>query len=476
MNRIGLGLLVVSLALSACSIFRPVMESLQSPPVSESPAEEEVSGGGSSDSQREELEPLPQVRAANGLAAELVWRREQGWMTRSSFLSGVHPFSDGSVLVAGQNTGTLTLGEGDAATTIVGGRGQNGRRTWLARYDQDGGLIWAKPIGGNFITSVVITSDDSIIVTGDIAAHEAAGNDFDLSRVFGAGTPGQTRVAGCEPAFEKFRREAPQREWAPTSHSAGVGGQPTCSIRFVARFDRDGEFQWVRTSHSQYRGDAAIPVALPDGSAVVRFTLAGVALLDAGTPLEYDLELPLQRLDQNVPFLVHYRPDGAIASVTQLSFPEERLNVRPFAMGDDVIGLVGWWGMYIGTTDRSQYLEFPPTFTLSALDIDDNYIWDIELEISPKSFYGAALPGEVDRFPNGDLLITFGHRFRDATELSHDGEVLYQTGANPSIEQFEEARIQYALRVDRRGNIRWLIPTVQAQRERGGSLGFRTSW
>ena len=403
------------------------------------------------------------------VVAELIWRREQGWMTRSSFLTGVHPFSDGSVLVAGQNTGELTLGQGDAATTITGRSGQNGRRAWLARYDQDGELIWAEPIAGNLLSSIAITSDDSIIVTGRIAAHDAAGNDFEISRVFGAGTPRETRVPGCEPAFEVFRQEETQREWAPESYSYGVGGEPTCSIRFVAQFDGDGNFQWVRTAHSQYGGASPIPTVLPDGSVVVRFTFGGVALLEAGTPSERDLLLPLEYLEQNVPFLVHYGPDGAIASVVQLCSPGEKLAVRPFSMDDGHIGLVGWRGMASGTTARDKYIESPPIFTISALDADKNYVWEIEIELPPESFRGAGVPGEVDRFPNGDLLITFGHRFRDDTGLYKHGEALHETASNPITEEFEAARIQYALRVDQRGNIRWLIPTVQAQRDRGGA-------
>lgn len=469
MNPFKLWLVVVVFALSGCATFASIIESRESKPASESASDAEHAGESASEAQHEQLEPLPQVAAAKALTAELLWRRNQGWMTRSSFLSGAHPFSDGSVLVAGQNTGELTLGQGDAATTIVGRSGQNGRRPWIARYDQDGELIWATPIAGNAISSLAIASDDSIIVTGRIAAHDAAGNDFEISRVFGAGTPRETRVPGCEPAFEVFRREAPQRDWAPTSYSAGVGGAPTCSIRFVARFDRDGNFQWVRSAHSQYRSSSPIPVVLPDGSVVVRFTFAGVALLEAGTPSQRDLLLPLERLEQNVPFLVRYRPDGAIASVSQLSAPGERLSVQPFPREDGLLGLVGWRGMASGTTARDRYKESPPIFTLSGLDDHHHPLWDIEIEIPPETFYGASTPDNVDRFPNGDLLITFGHRFRDATGLYKRGEVLHETASNPITEQYEAARIQYALRVDQRGHIRWLIPTVQAQRDRGGA-------
>jgi hypothetical protein len=419
------------------------------------------------ESQSSDSEPLPKVAAAKSLTAEIVWRRAQGWMTRSSFLTGVQPLSDGSMILAGQNSGTLTLGEGDNATEIVGGKGSHGRRPWLARFDPEGALIWATPIAGNHIGSITITSDDSIIVTGMIAAHEVQGNDPEISRVFGPDTPGQTEVTGCEPIFERYRRETPEKTWNPERWGPQSSGEPSCSIRFVARYDSDGKFEWVRTGHSQYRGAWPVAAALPDGSVIARLAFGGVALLDAGTPSERYLPLPFKSYMQNVPFLVRYQPDGSIEWVEQLSSPDEYLKVWPFPIDDDSIALWGWRGFSLDTTDDDKYLDFPPAFTLSAVDDDANPLWDIHLDVPPDTFEGAgSVAEEIDQFPNGDLLITFGYRFRGTTGLSQEGEVLYETESNPITERYEAARIQYALRVTPDGTIRWLIPTVQAQRDR----------
>jgi hypothetical protein len=464
MNLRQLCLVSILAALTSCST---QSQQSGSTPSSGTPANSQPTESQSGDS-----EPLPQVAAAKSLTAEIIWSHARQWMTGTRLRTKVQPLSDGSIILAGHTEETITLGEGDSATEIVGHQDCSGYHPWLARFDTDGELIWAKRIAGKLNNSITITSDDAIIVTGTVAAHEIGDNGVESTRVFGADTPEQTEVTGCEPLFERYRRENPEKTWdvEQWGPSDVINGEvvPMCDIMFVARYDSDGNFEWVRTGHNPSSVYLPDVVALPDGSVVARFTFTGVTLLDAGTPSEQFLPLAPKYNYLHVPFLIRYQPDGSIDWVEQLSPDDEFLQARPFPIDDDSIAIVGWSGSYLGTYDPDEDGPPPPAYSLSAVDHDGNPLWNIHLDVQPETYKGrSSTPDEIDQFSNGDLLITFDYRFRDATELSQDGETLHETTSNPITEERETARIQYALRVTPDGTIRWLIPTVQAQRDAG---------
>jgi hypothetical protein len=426
------------------------------------------------------MAPLPELEPASSLEIELLWAQREGWMTTSSFLSGLRRLPDDSFVIGGQVNGTLVLNRGgdnpvklEGGTKSLGSHSVN-RRPWLARYDSDRNLLWARSIAGNHISNIEVLTDGSIAVTG-ITEQQS---QLEGSKAFGKGTARETRVPDCDPAFEKYRELVPDETWYPTGGSAHMReAGPRCRMWFVALYDIDGEFQWVRTGHAQIQRSHPFARALPDGSLVVVASFGGLALLDAGTGSERHLKLPLGRewrhtVEDPIPFLIRYRRDGSISWIRQLTPVDTMLDIgEVIALDGGNIALVGWRGQVIGTTDRSSYLRFPPKFLVRVVDSEGKRRWEKAFDIPPETFQGGN-PADVQRFPNGDLLLTYSYSFRGSTSVAQGGKVLHQTTAPGTVRAeapFASARVRYALRVGAHGRLRWLVSTAQAQRDSGGA-------
>jgi hypothetical protein len=426
------------------------------------------------------MAPLPTLEPARSLEIELVRAKREGWMTTSSFLAGLRKMPDGSFVIGGQVNGTLVLNrDGEDPVKLAGGTKSTGnhsvnRRPWLARYDADLNLLWAKSIAGNHISNIQVLTDGSIAVTG-ITEQQSL---LDGSKVFGKGTARETRVPDCDPAFNKFRELVPDENWYPEGGSAHMReAGPKCRMWFVALYEADGEFQWVRTGHAQIHRRHPFATPLSDGSLLVVAAFGGLALLDAGTRDERHLRLPLglewrHTAEQPIPFLIRYRRDGSISWVRQLTPVNTKLDIDSVnELGDGNIALVGWSGQVVGTSDRSAYLRFPPKFVVRAVDPEGKPRWQKTFDVDPETFRGG-IPASGEQFPNGDLLLTYSYRFQDRTSVTHDGHELHRATAPGTVRDdapYASARVQYALRVDAHGRLRWLVPTAQAQRDRGGA-------
>ncbi|MCX6645199.1 MAG: hypothetical protein NTY09_02400, partial [bacterium] len=182
----------------------------------------------------------------------LAWAKRAGGDDHN-YGNGITTLSDNSTVVTGRFEHSATFGEGEANQTVLTSAGWYD--IFIARYNPDGTLTWAKSAGGaswdegNGITAL---PDNSTVVTGW----------FEESATFGPGEPNQTVLTSA-------------------------GGYDI----FIARYNPDGTLAWARSAgdslNGYYAGDFGFGItALPDNSTVVTGIFEGSAIFGQGEPNE----------------------------------------------------------------------------------------------------------------------------------------------------------------------------------------------
>jgi hypothetical protein len=265
--------------------------------------------------------------------------------------SAVARFDDGSCAVAGSFTGTATFGPGEPGATVLvaaEGVGTPGRHdAFLARFGPQGGLLWAKRAGGgdnDFVSTLVALEDGSCV---------AGGVYRDLA-TFGPGEPGETVLGeeGQEGRLYVARLRADGTlEWVVTAEPAyapdaypystvsgiargpdgsllvtgqAIGdvwfgrGEPTQALfagtgsygtSFVARYEADGAFAWVRrVVHSDLGSTVGIAPA-EGGGFTVGGTMQGETTFDPDGVAEVLTSASDSALDV---FVARFDADGAL--------------------------------------------------------------------------------------------------------------------------------------------------------------------
>jgi hypothetical protein len=158
---------------------------------------------------------------------------------------------DGNEAPRGYFQHTITFGPGEPTETTLIATGQT--EAFVARYDGDGTLRWAKRVGG-----------DATCSGHDIAAY-ADGSCVAVVRIdgtvtFGAGEANETQLT--------------------SAGSADVA---------VARYEPDGRLAWARSAGSQAVDAPWGVAAFADGACVVTGSITGSVTFGAGEPNETEL-------------------------------------------------------------------------------------------------------------------------------------------------------------------------------------------
>jgi uncharacterized delta-60 repeat protein len=168
---------------------------------------------------------------------------------------GIAAMSDGSAVVIGSSWGSITFNPGEPDETTLSGLGSID--FFIAKYNSDGSLAWAKCAGGTDYDEgfgIAAVPDGSVLVTGY----------FENIATFGAGEPKETTLA------------------------LDLGGG--CSI-FVARYYPNGTLAWARGATEEMSEDQGFGIAAAgDGTAIVTGKFAGVAAFAPGEPGEILVE------------------------------------------------------------------------------------------------------------------------------------------------------------------------------------------
>ena len=201
----------------------------------------------------------------------LAWARRAGG-SDIGIGSGISVGTDGTAVVTGHFEGTATFGPGEAnETTLTSAEGYD---IFVAKYNSDGSLAWAKRAGGSnhdYSRGISIGSDGTAVVTGD----------FWGTATFGPGEDKETTLTSA------------RDDW----------------VLFVAKYNSDGSLAWVKRADGlSTTAGRAISVGT-NGTALV----TGNFRLTATFGLGENNETTLTSADSNDIFVAKYNSDGSLA-------------------------------------------------------------------------------------------------------------------------------------------------------------------
>ena len=206
----------------------------------------------------------------------LEWvKRAGGTSYYGEYSFGITTLSDDSTVVTGCFGGSATFGEGEANETVLVSDGWHD--IFVARYNPDGTLAWAKSAGGTDISAndvgygITTLSDDSTVVTGC----------FGGSATFGKGEANETVLVSDD-----------------------------ATDIFVARYNPDGTLAWAKRAGGTDPDCGYGITMLSDDSTVVTGRFRGSAIFG-----EDELnETVLVSVDGETDiFVARYNPDGTLA-------------------------------------------------------------------------------------------------------------------------------------------------------------------
>jgi uncharacterized delta-60 repeat protein len=310
--------------------------------------------------------------------------------------------SDGSVLLTGSFSDTATFGQGEGGeiTLLSAGEGD----IFIARYNADGTLVWAKRAGGtgsDYGSGIGVLSDGSVIVTGS----------FWYTATFG---PGETRETVMD--------------------SAGYGNS------FIARYNPDGTLAWAKHVAAGYYSVGRGIAVLTDGAAIVVGEFLGTVVFKRGV----SEEITLNSAGGWDIFVANYNQNGSLAWAKQAGGSEDEILSAIAALPD---GSALVTARFHGTSTFGPR-ESNETMLTSAGDADivlARYYPDGKLAWATRAGgsardggFSVALPGDGSAMVTGyfEEAATFGPGESQQTILTSAGDldifVAKFTGAVPT--------------------------------------------
>ncbi len=294
----------------------------------------------------------------------LIWAVEVGAAGDDAAL-GVGALADGGAIVAGRFEGTVVLGAGEPNETSLVSAGA--ADVFVARYDRDGALVWAKRAGG--------AGDDEALAAATFGGGDAVVvGQLDTQAVFGPGEPGQATLdASPTGAFiARFAVEDGTLQFARRSgggddeRATGVAtladgsavavghftgdvtlgpgelGQTTLNSAgatdlFVARVDAAGDLIWARRAGGTGLDEARAVAALFDGRIAVTGSFSGTAVFGPGQARQTSL-VSAGATDT---FLARFDATGLLVEATGAGGPTDDVGHGVAMPGDEGAFLVG---------------------------------------------------------------------------------------------------------------------------------------
>ncbi len=218
---------------------------------------------------------------------------------------GISVDTDGSALIAGYFRESATFGAGETHETTLESAGS--RDIFVAKYNPDGSLAWAKKAGGTSVDlgwGISVDRDGNALVVGQ----------FRESAVFGAGETHETVLvaAGRQDGFVAKYNPDGSLVWAKNAGttpfvywgiSVDTEGSAYVTGNILAKYNPDGSLAWSKMTSGR-----AISVHI-DGSILVAGYFRGSRTFGAGEAQETTL-ISAGRDDV---FVAKYNPDGTLA-------------------------------------------------------------------------------------------------------------------------------------------------------------------
>ena len=199
----------------------------------------------------------------------LAWAKSAGGLS-PDLGYGITTLSDNSTVVTGCFAGSATFGPGEPNETVLTSVGSYD--IFIARYNPDGTLAWAKSAGGfgwDESWGITAISDNSTVVTGN----------FRSGAIFGQSEPNETAL-----------------------YSAGYDDI------FIARYNADGTLAWAKSAGGASIDEGLGITTLSDNSTVVTGSFYDTATFG---PLEPN-QTVLTASGEDI-FIARYNPNGTLA-------------------------------------------------------------------------------------------------------------------------------------------------------------------
>jgi uncharacterized delta-60 repeat protein len=234
-----------------------------------------------------------------------VWAKRAGGDWEDSG-SGIAVLSDDSTVVTGYFGSIATFGAGEPNETVLNSDDEYDTDIFIARYNPDGSLAWAKRVDGeeNDDSGLGITrlSDNSTVVTGTLNGSAIFGPgeyivDIFIARYFPDGTLAWAKRAGGDGydygngittlsdnsavVTGYFEESATFGPGEPNETVLTSAGYYDC---FIARYNPDGSLAWVKHAGGSNYDAGNVITTLSDDSTVVTGSFSGAATFGPGEP------------------------------------------------------------------------------------------------------------------------------------------------------------------------------------------------
>ena len=325
-------------------------------------------------------------------AGTLAWAKRAGG-TLLDRAKGIASYSDGSTVITGAFSGSATFGAGEANETVLASPGD-----WdgfIARYNADGTLAWAKRAGGSSRatgkgitsfsggTAVMVGRFSGSATFGPGEANETvltSAGDFDIcvAKYNADGTLAWAKRAGGTikddnqgaASFDDGSSVVIGYFGETATFGPGEANETTLTSAgdydvCVAKYNADGTLAWAKRAGGTDRNLGKRVTSRSDGTSIVTGRMVGTATFGPGEANE----TTLTSAGDYEAFIAKYNADGALAWA-------KRAGGTLADRGKDVAVSSGWASMATG--------YFSGTATFGAGEANETTLtsaggWDIYL-------------------------------------------------------------------------------------------------
>jgi hypothetical protein len=262
----------------------------------------------------------------------LAWAKQIAGTGRQG-CSDIAALPSGGCLVVGWFDDPVTFAPGEANQTTLTAYTYV-CTVFVARYDSNGSLVWAKHVGGGgesgYGERIAALSDGGALVTGHFG---------DATAIFGPGDPNETTLT-CE------------------------GWQDA----FVAKYNPSGTLAWVKRVGGAGAAEGTAISALSDGSGVVTGSFYGSATFGQGESTETTLTAA-GSLEWDI-FVAKYNSDGTLAWAKRAGCAHTDASVAVEALSDGSVVLAGSYRISPATFGEGE----PNETVLTCAGWDDMFV------------------------------------------------------------------------------------------------------
>jgi len=295
----------------------------------------------------------------------LIWVKSAGG-TSTDVGASVAVYKNEAIYITGYYCAAATFGKGETNETVLESFNEGeGCDVFVARYNVDGTLTWAKMAGGIHVihwnegTSIATGPDGSVYVTGA----------FEGTAIFGEGGAGETSIVsqGDTDAFIAKYNPDGTLQWARREGGAdhdtgkavkvlqdgtvlvagdnwdtaviGAGEAAETTVPrgfFIAKYSADGKLLWAKGNGDASNTETYGLAVLPDGSFFITGYFISITF-GKGEPTETHFETGGE-YDEDI-FIAKYNSDGTLAWAKRAGGPNDNAYESDREIGFDLSAL-----------------------------------------------------------------------------------------------------------------------------------------